>query len=133
MSTLTEIDAFLTALGTLGNIVIGSMPATPDVIGCLYAYGGQAPERRFGVSGVGYEKPAIQLVFRGAPFDYAGPEAKAIIAWKALMAIQPGTIVSGSAIYLTVDPQQSPFPVEPPDASNRHKIGFNFYAMKEPS
>lgn len=133
MSTsIDEIDAFLDTLG-LGNITRGSMPATPDAIGTLYEYGGQPAERRFGVVGMGYEKPAFQLVFRGAPGDYNGPRVKCETAIKALMAVQPGKITATSAIYLTIDPQQSPFPVQPADNNNRHYIGFNFYATKEPS
>jgi hypothetical protein len=133
MSTvLVELKTFLDAIGTLGTLTMGKMPATPDAIGTLYMYGGQAPERRFGVTGVGYEKPAIQIAFRGAPEDYASPEAKAYIARNALMAVQPGVIFSGSSQYLTIDPQQEPFPIEPVDANSRHKIGFNFYLTREP-
>lgn len=131
MSTPTEIQAYLTSLGTLGTIVIGSLPASPNVIGVLYEYGGWAPERRFGVVGVGYEHPAFQLLFRGEPHDYAGPRAKAELAWRALMSIQPGVL--GTTKYLTIDPQQSPFAIRPQDENNRHFIGFNIYVMKEPS
>jgi hypothetical protein len=131
MSIPTEIQAYLVSLGTLGTIVIGSMPASPNVIGVLYEYGGQAPERRFGVSGVGYEHPAFQLIFRGEPHDYAGPRAKAEIAWRALMSVQPRTL--GTTQYLTIDPQQSPFAIRPQDENNRHYVGCNFYATKEPS
>ena len=133
MSVLTEVKAFLDAIGTLGTITIGSMPASPDVMGTLYEYGGQGPERRFGVTGVGYEKPAFQLVFRGVAFDYASPRTKAETAWRALAAVLPGATVSGATVYLHIDPQQSPFPTEPPDANNRVRIGCNFYATKEPS
>ena len=135
MITELEIKTFLDALGTLGTLTIGSMPASPDVVGTIYSYGGQAPERRFGVSGIGYEKPAFQLVFRGVAFDYTGPRGKAEIALKALMAINPGALGSGvTTVYHSVDPQQSiPFPVQPIDGNNRHYIGFNVYAKKEPS
>jgi hypothetical protein len=131
MSVLTEIQTYLTSLGTLGVIKIGFMPATPDVLGVLYEYGGQMPERAYGVAGIKYEKPAFQHVFRGAPLDYAGPRAKAEIAYRALAAVQPGALGGGvSTEYLMIDPQQAPHPVEPVDVNNRHYIGVNFYAMK---
>lgn len=134
MITELEIKARLDALGTLGTLTVGFMPASPDVIGTIYSYGGQQPERRYGVTGVGYEKPALQIVFRGAPGDYAGPRGKAEIAWRNLMTVTPGALGNGvTTEYLMIDPQQSPFPVEAPDTSNRHRIGFNFYITKEPS
>lgn len=132
MSTLLEVKAFLDALGTLGTLTLGAMPASPDVVGTIYSYGGQAPERRFGVVGIGYDKPSIQIVFRGAPNDYSGPETKALIARQALMSVNPGLLAPGGTVYLTIDPQQYPFPVEPIDANLRFKIGFNCYIKKEP-
>ena len=131
MSVLTEIQTYLTSLGSLGTIKIGFMPATPNVLGCLYEYGGQSPERAFGTTGIKYENPAFQLVFRGDPFDYAGPRAKAEIAYRALAAIVPGQLGGGiTTEYLMVTPQQAPHPTEPIDLNNRHNIGVNFYATK---
>lgn len=106
------------------------MPATPDVIGVLNEYGGLPPEGAFGVVGVKYENPSVQLVFRGAPNDYAGPMAKARTAWAALAGIQPGAIPGGSTVFLTVVPQQSPFSLGQ-DENNRYEIACNFYSMKE--
>ena len=133
MSILTEVKAFLDAIGpgTLGTITIGKMPASPDVIGTLYEYGGLGPEGRFGVTGIGYEHCAIQLVFRGAVEDYASPRTKAETAYRALAAIQPGVLAPGATVYLRIDPVQSPFPLESPDGNLRVKIACNFYAMKE--
>jgi hypothetical protein len=132
--TLIEIQAKLNALGTLGTLTRGFMPGTPDVIGTLYEYSGMMPEGRFGVRGIGYEHPACQLVFRGAPLDYDGPRAKAEIAYHYLADILPGPLGAGvTTEYLTVKPVQTPFPIKPLDAQNRHYIGFNFYIMKEPS
>lgn len=132
MSILAEIQTYLTSLGTLGTITIGNMPASPDVMGTIFEYGGQSPDRQFGTSGIKYEKPAIQLVFRGVAFDYNGPRAKAEVAYRALAAIQPGALGGGvTTIYLQIDPQQAPHPIALIDANNRHKIGINFYATKE--
>jgi hypothetical protein len=131
MSALTELKIKLDLIGGLGTITIGIMPATPDVMGCLQEYGGQSAERAFGVTGIKYENPAIQLLFRGAAFDYAGPRAKAEIAFKKLVEVQPGALCVGvTTEYLFIDPQQSPHPVAPVDANNRHYIGINFYIKK---
>jgi hypothetical protein len=131
MTLLDEIKIFLDLIGTLGTIKKGYMPGTPDEMGMLKEYGGQSPERKFGVAGVGYEKPSFQLVFRGSPFDYNGPRAKAEIAFRALSAITPGALCAGvTTEYLMIEPQQSPHPTEPIDSNNRHNIGINFYATK---
>lgn len=126
-----EIKGFLDSLGTLGNLRIGMMPASPNSIGVINTYGGLASERRFGVVGVGYEKPSIQIMFRGEPEDYASPMAKARIAYLALAGIEPGTIMIGSAEYLTVNPQQPPYSLGK-DNSLRYEIVFNIYITKEP-
>jgi|WetSurSiteA1Bulk_404760.scaffolds.fasta_scaffold78569_2 hypothetical protein len=132
MTTATEIKAYLDSLGTLGTIRIGFMPATPNVMGIINEYGGQAPEHRYGVAGVGYEKPSIQILFRGEPDDYSGPRAKAEIAYRALAAIPPGALGAGvTTQYLTINPMQSPFPIRPIDDNRRHTIGFNCDLMKE--
>lgn len=46
MSILAEIQTYLTSLGTLGTITIGNMPASPDVMGTIFEYGGQSPDRQ---------------------------------------------------------------------------------------
>ncbi len=134
MITPLDIKTKLDALGTLGTLTVGFMPATPDVMGTIYEYGGRQGERSFGVSGYKYENPALQIVFRGAPSDYSGPRNKAEIAWLYLPTILPGALGAGiTTEYLFVDPQQSPFPIRPQDLNNRHIIGFNFYIRKRPS
>lgn len=134
MTLLEEVRTFLNAIGSLGTIKIGTMPETPDAVCCLYEYGGKDPVGRFGVTGIGYENPAIQVVFRGDPEDYIAPRVKADTAWKALAAFQPGALGSGvTTVYLTIQPKQSPFLLEPGDRNKRIKIACNFYIMKEPS
>jgi len=131
MITPVEIKTILDTLGTLGLLTVGNMPASPDVIGTIYEYGGQSIERQFGQSGIRYERPALQIVFRGAPEDYIGPRNKAEIAWRYLASINPGPLSVGiTTEYLMVTPQQSPFPMAPPDNNKRHMIGFNMYISK---
>ena len=132
MSLLNDIKTRLDALGTLGTITIGNMPASPDAVGTLYEYSGRPPERRFGVNGVGYEHPAFQLVFRGGPYDYSGPRTKAEIAYRNLAQVQGSTVIGG-ATYLQIDPREAPFQPGPIDENNRHRIYCNYLVMKEPA
>ncbi|MCG3776798.1 MAG: hypothetical protein JW395_3669 [Nitrospira sp.] len=125
-----DVRLFLVNLGSLGTIIIGKMPASPDVMGAINEYGGQTPEGAFGVAGVKYEKPSLQIVFRGDPNDYAGPMAKARIAWAALAAVQPGVLTGASTTFLTIVPQQSPFSLGV-DENKRFEIACNFYCTKE--
>ena len=112
-------------------ITLGIMPPSPDAVGTVYEYGGLAPERLFGVVGLGYDKPTIQVLFRGNPFDYTGPRAMAEKAYRALMAVQPGPLCAGvSTIYHTIDPVQAPFTMGV-DVNNRYKIACNFYIKRE--
>lgn len=134
MSHLTEIKTKLDALGSLGPLTIGFMPASPDVVGTIYSYAGRMPERGFGVVGIKYDKPSIQVVFRGIPFDYLGPEAKVLIVRDTLISVQPGALGAGiTTEYLEIDPQQSPFQTQSMDANNRFYVGCNFYISKVPS
>ena len=130
MGVETEIKTFLDALGTLGPIIIGELRPDPDIVCFISKYGGRSPERRFGVSGIGYDRPSINLIFRGAPNDYNGPMARASIAYQALAEIKPGVL--GSTEYLDIDPQQSPFTLGK-DANLRYEIACNFWIRKEPS
>jgi hypothetical protein len=126
---IEEVRTFLGTL-SLGTITIGSMPASPDAMVTLYEYAGRVPEGRFGVTGVGWEKPAFQLIVRGAPHDYKTPRALAETAYRAVAAVQPGTVGGSTAEYLWFDVQQQPFPLRK-DQNERYHFAFNFYAYKE--
>ena len=129
MSAATEVKARLVALGSLPTITIGYMPDNGDIaIGTIYEYSGAPAERGFGVVGVKYEHPALQIVFRGAPHDYDGPRAHAEIAYRNLAEVQ-ATTLSGTE-YLQIDPQQTPFKIRPTDENKRHYLGFNAYIHK---
>lgn len=131
MSVGVEIKTFLDNLGGLGIIRVGHLDQTPDALAAIYEYGGFIAEGRYGIRGVGYERPTIQVVFRGAPNDYATPRNRAQQAYLALAAIQPGEIYSGSSIYQTVTPQQPPFSMGR-DANLRFMIACNYQIVKEP-
>lgn len=125
-----EIKAYLDSLGTLGKIVCGSIPAEPDEIGVIHEYGGRPPDFQFGHVGIKYEKPSIQVLFRGAPHDYDLPMHRARIAWAALAEVQPGRLPGALTEYLMIAPQQSPFSLGK-DENKRFEIVCNFYIDKE--
>jgi hypothetical protein len=133
VSLLSEIGTFLAAqsgLGALGTtLFLGAMPASPDVCGALYEYGGLAPSNGFGVVGVQYEFPAVQVVFRGTKQDYATTRAKAETAYRALAGVQPDTLLSGTR-YLQIRPQQAPFLMRRDD-DDRVYFAANYVCEKE--
>lgn len=135
MSVLVELKTKLDAAGlSLGPIRVGQMPNDPNVMGALYEYGGQDPERKFGSTAIRIEKPAVQLVFRGEPHDYDGPRDRAMAAWAYLTGVTPGALGAGvTTVYEMIKPQQSPFPLGAPDNLHRFKFACNFIVEKEPS
>ena len=134
MSTATEIIAYLisqgvgTAAGT--DWFIDVMPNTPDVCQVAYNTGGPAPVRDFGSATFSREYPTLQLRFRGAPGDSAGPGARAQAAYEAVAGIMAVTL-SGTYYYLA-DPAQVPFILRK-DERDRVEWVFNLNTEKEVS
>ena len=134
MSVLNEIAAKLAALslGTVGTTIhIGRIPATPDTQCAVYEYPGLPPEGGMGVTGIQFEYPSVQVVFRGAAHDYATPRASAETAFQGLADINPSTTLSGT-VYHQVWPAGSPFVLKR-DEAQRVLVAINFRVMKEPS
>jgi len=137
VSVLNDVAAFLSAqgLGTVGvDIFIGFLPATPTPCCAVFEYGGSAPSGGFGTYGTVYEKPAVQVVFRGSPEDYLGPRTKAQTAFRALHAVAPGAlpgVTPSTPNYLLITPNQQPFIMER-DANRCVKIACNYSCEKEP-
>ena len=117
----------------LGTIRIGTLDPSPDELGVIFEYGGLQHEGRFGVVGIGYERPTLQITFRGAPHDYETPMRRSRIAWSALASVQPGAISSCHATqYLQIIPIQSPFLINK-DHAERFEIACNYLIVKEPA
>ena len=128
---LDEVHNYLAGLSpTLGLIVKGTMPATPDVCLSLFEYGGAPANMGFNVAGVQHEMPGLQVVTRGAPEDYVEPRNRIERAYQALAKIQ-GSTVQGTQ-YLMVKPQQAVFLLDR-DESKRVRFVVNFLCEKEPS
>jgi hypothetical protein len=126
-----ELKDYLDDVGGLGLITIGALDPTPDELGVIAEYGGLQHEARFGVIGIGYERPTIQVLFRGKPHDYATPMIRARQAFQALASVQPGMISSYSNTqYLEIIPIQSPFSLGK-DHNERYEIACNYLIKKE--
>lgn len=135
MSVLTELQKKLAdaGLGTYDvDIRRGRMPATPDVMCVVQAYPGFAPEKRFGVTGIYIETPAVQVVFRGAPDDMDGPMARAQTAYQELAKVEATSLTGGgtTAFYHEITPRQPPNELKR-DFDGRVYIAFNVLAEKE--
>lgn len=131
MALLDEIATKLAALGcgTVGTTIYkGAMPATPDACCTIYETPGLAPEYSFGEAAPTQETPGIQVVFRGAPDDYATPRALAQTAFDGLSAVMVESL-SGTA-YHWIQPTGSPFLFRR-DENRRPYIAINFLAERE--
>lgn len=138
MSVLSEIAAKLQdlGLGTVGtDIHIGRMPesgpaSSSGTVCAVYEFAGIPSDLGFSVSGIQYETPGVQVVFRGYPNIYSVPRAAAATAHNGLAAVQ-ATTLSGTR-YLLIRPQGSPEQFKR-DANERPYIAVSFLATKVPS
>jgi hypothetical protein len=132
MATLDQLSTYLDSedVGTEGtDLFTTEMPDHPDACVALFETGGRDPDPGFGASAVRIERPAVQILARGAPDDYNGPRAKAQAAWDAMLKIE-GEALSGVQYWL-VQALQSPFHVTT-DENDRLLFSSNFLIEKEP-
>lgn len=128
---LDETIAFLRTQPGLASVSIhaGLLPATPDIAMAVYEFGGPSPDLGFGVPGVQYEHPSLQIVCRGVVRDYDGPRDMIQLAYLALATVQAQTLTG--TLYLMIRPQQNPF-LRERDAKERCVFVCNFSVDKVP-
>jgi hypothetical protein len=111
---LDDLGLYLQTAGlaTLGTtLFLGGFPvdaqgtSSPDAITTLVETPGLPPEYIHDVVGVSWERPFVQSLTRGAPYDYAGARDWAQDIFLALGQIRNQTL-SGT-YYFWVMPQQS--------------------------
>jgi hypothetical protein len=109
MAVENEIAAKVASLGlgtVASTIFIGGLDETPDACCAVYTNPGGACEGGFGTTAVQRELVSVALWFRGAPDDYAGPQAQAELAKAGFAAVQATTLSAGAggtnAFYETV-------------------------------
>lgn len=133
MPFLNEIAAYLATngIGTVEtDLFIGRMPESPHACCAVRESGGLPPDHGFGVAGIQFETPSVQVVCRGEAHDYVTPRALADTAWAKLAEVQ-ATSLSGT-FYNMITPRQSPFELKR-DEKGRVHIAFNALCEKEPS
>jgi Bacteriophage minor capsid protein len=111
-------------------ILKGSMPASPSRVLVVRPYGGPPSDLGFGVDGIQFEYPGLQMVSRGEPNDYVEPLQRLERAYQAGAKVQARTL-SGT-YHLLWSPQQPPFPLDK-DENGRFIFVCNFIVQKEPS
>ena len=120
--TLEDLGNYLQAegLGTLGTtLFLGGLPvdapnvSTQDAITALVETPGFPPEYVHDVGHPSRERPVVQILTRGAPYDYAAARTWAQGIWVALGRIRNQTL-SGT-FYLGVQPVQSVFKLRDDD------------------
>ena len=115
--------------GTVGTDIFKStLPPSPDASVALYETGGLAPEKRFGTKGIEWERPAVQVVVRGAPNDYSTPRATIQTIFESLAEIETEDL-SGTRYYLS-EPMQNPFALDV-DEQDRPSLAFNVILTKD--
>src|SRR5262245_42995843 len=112
MSVGSEVAAYIkTALSLSADLYINALPKT-NTANAVYETPGGPPEQGFGIVGIQYENPNVQLRFRGEPDDSETPKAVAQAAYR-VMTRQAVTL--GSTFYLVMQPLQAPFIMERDD------------------
>ena len=118
-----------TISGTVGTDVFKSMmPALPDAAVAIIETGGLAPEKRFGTKGIEWERPAVQIVVRGAPGDYETARTTSQTIFEDVAKIETEDL-SGTRYYLS-DPLQEPFGLSV-DEQDRPTVAFNVSLTKD--
>ena len=124
MSLLDELGLYLqtAGLGTLGTtLFLGGFPvdapgtSSPDAIAALVETPGFPPEYVHDVVGISWERPMVQALTRGAPYDYVGARE-----WAQDILLSLGQIrnqyLSGT-YYFWVMPQQNVSKLRDDDSS----------------
>lgn len=135
MSLLADMGDYLSSggVGTLAtDLFLGQLPSAPDAAVCVYETGGIAPIYSMGNTAgkAVVERPRVQIVVRGAAYDYETARALAQKAW-LLMDKMPARTVNAVS-YKWASCIQSPFLMQV-DEQGRPWIAFNADVMKEMS
>lgn len=124
MSLLEELGNYLQTqgLGTLGtDLFLGTLPidapgmVTPDAVTALLETPGFPAQYVHSTLGPDWEQPVLQILVRGAAYDYAGARQHAQDVFLALGTIR-NQALSGTS-YLWCQPIQSVFKLRDDDYS----------------
>lgn len=128
---LDDIAKYLMAVTpTLGDVYAGYIPNEPAKLLAVNLYSGMSPQFGFGIPGLKYEEPGLQLFARGEANDEDEPYARIHRAYLELCKIQSMTLSSGTR-YLMFRPRQSPFRLRQDEQNHRFEFVVNFGVWKE--
>ena len=136
MALLDELGAYLvtesvvTAIGEGTDPVVfyERLPPDPDYCLALIERGGTAPDMGFGIAGIQFEHPSVQVIARGVKDDAQTPRTLIESAFTKLAEIKAEAL-SGTN-YLLVEPMQSPTDLTA-DENGRPRYSFNVAITKE--
>jgi hypothetical protein len=136
MALLDDLGSYLQAQGVAtlqtdlfkGGLPMDS-PLAPvhDAIMAIIESAGLPPFHIHNIQQASFEQPVVQVVVRGAPYDYAEARARAQAAFLALDGLSNITI--NGTFYLFVQALQSPFFLHS-DQMSRPVIVFNVRCAK---
>lgn len=112
------------------GIFSGFMPPLPDRAVAIFESGGRESVRAMSESAgkTPAERPRVQVLVRGQPFDYQQARLKANDVFKVLDQLGETTV--NSTRYLWMAAVQSPFSLGQ-DENNRPEIACNYDVVKE--
>lgn len=134
---LDELKQYLitTVPLTSGEVFTGILPDTPDACVAVLEYGGVAPEYIHDSASPAIEFPRVQVLTRGAQYDYETARTKAEAVYGALSRVSNQTL-SGT-FYLSIRPLQTPFVLDASmqggggrDENGRVTVAFNVEVMR---
>lgn len=130
---LDDMKTLLSSGGTTADgteIHLSYRPDKPDVVLTVYETGGMPPVRamRSSPGQAVVERPRVQLVMRGAPYDYQTARTKMHAVMLQLDGLGDRTI--NGCRYLWLAAVQSPY-LMGRDEDNRPLVGLNFDVVKE--
>jgi len=129
---VAQSTKFTLLAGSAGNLAKSKMmdTITPDTTVALYETGGTATAQSFSTgtgATVEYEQPGLQVLSRSTNYQTARNNAQTIFT---MLDGFTGTLPTATGpVYLSIDANQSPFPVGP-DANGRWLISLNFNIRK---
>lgn len=122
--TTAGLVTYTTAAG--GDCFPERLPDTPDAAVMILSTGGNPTPA---AATWGYDEPTVQIMVRGAPNDYATPQARANDIYDELQGLRYTVLDEGGAdevsLIVCESPQTAPVNIGT-DLKNRYRYTLNF-------
>ena len=127
------LDALKTRIETLAitgwTVDLSYMSDDTDKRIAVYEYQGRPADHGFGVPGMQFVRPGIQVVVRSSALDYAGARAIAELVFQDFPKIQ-ATSISGNYVTM-VQPLQAPFYLRRDDRQRPYVVANYIFEVKQ--